>query len=212
MPIKKIYSSSGFTLVELMVTVAIIALIAGFTFAELNSSSYKLKAAARTLKANMQKARLLAVKESCPVYVDFDLDSDGSSDGTINLHYTTWRDLDGNGLFLMKDEAGNSVTDKSASFEFIEETALPSGVSAGVVGNGDGGPAQGPPPSNPGLPSDGVSYGGDRARFTPQGSSTSGWFYLAYPNNLSAGTHAVGTNNIGRVHSSYYATDGGAWR
>jgi len=207
-----LFSEHGFTLVELMVVIAIIAIVAGFTFAELNSDSYRLKTAARTLKASLQKARLLSVKNSCPVYVDFDLDADGGSDGTINRGYTIWCDLDGNGSFTMKDDAGNAVTDKRNSVEFVDEVYLPSVVSAGVVASGQGGPTTGPPPSGPTLPTDGVSYGGDRVRFTPQGTGTSGWFYLHCPGNNKAGTCAIGTNNIGRVRSLYFLTGGGGWR
>ncbi len=201
--------STGFTLVELMVTVAIMAIIAGFTFGNMNTASYKLKTTAKTFKGNMQKARLLAVKENCPVYVDFDLDDDGGSDGTINRYYSLWRDSDGNGLFLMEDEAGNSVADKLDSAEFIEETALSSGISTGVVSSSDGGPATGPGAVV--LPAGGVSYGGNRVKFNPQGTSSDGWSYLYAPANDEAGSHAVGTNKIGRVHSFYYATEGGGW-
>ena len=82
-------SERGFTLVELMVVVAITALIAGFSFAEINSTSHKLKSTARTLRAKMQQAKLLAVKEGCNVFVDFDIDGDNN----INSSYSLWRDI-----------------------------------------------------------------------------------------------------------------------
>jgi len=203
--------SAGFTLVELMVTVAIMAIIAGLTFGNLNSTSYRLKSTAKTLKANMQKARLLAVKENCPVYVDFDLDSDGGSDGTINNYYSLWKDIDNDNppTFDMLDASGNAVVNKKDSREFIEDGVLPNGISFGTVANGNGGPATGPGVVV--LPADGVSYGSNRARFSPQGTSNLGNAYLYAPANDEAGSHAVGTNSIGRVHSSYYATEGGGW-
>jgi len=202
-----------------MVVIAIISLIASFTFAELSTNSYKLKTVAQSLKANMNKARLLSVKKSSVVYVDFDLDSDGGSDGTINKFYTLWCDLDKDQKFTMEDQAGNSVSQKKDSVEFIEDIPLASGAAFGVVSSSDGGPTKGPPAqksdppsSGPNLPGDGVSYGGDRVRFTPWGKSTSGWAYLHIPNDENAGTYAVGTNNIGRIRSTYFATNGGRWR
>jgi len=70
----------GFTLVELMVTVAIIAIMAGFTFAELNSNSYKLKSAAQNIKATIQRGRLEAIKRNRSVTIDFDHNQDGTVD------------------------------------------------------------------------------------------------------------------------------------
>jgi len=83
--------TAGFTLVELMITVAIIALIAGFTFAEINSSSYKLKSAARNLKTAMQQARLGAIKINDIVNIDFDHNQDGTidTDGYIVIEQTS---------------------------------------------------------------------------------------------------------------------------
>jgi Tfp pilus assembly protein FimT len=195
-----------------MVTVAIMAIIAGLTFGNLNSTSYRLKSTAKTLKANMQKARLLAVKENCPVYVDFDLDNNGGSDGTINSYYCLWKDIDNGGTFDMLDASDNVVVNKKDSREFIEDAVLPNGISFGTVANANGGPAT--TPAGGALPADGVGFPGDsvnKLRFSPQGTSSNGNAYLCAPANDEAGSHAVGTNNIGRVRSAYYATEGGGW-
>ena len=203
--------SAGFTLVELMVTVAIMAIIAGLTFGNLNSTSYHLKSTAKTLKANMQKARLLAVKENCPVYVDFDLEDNGGSDGTINTYYCLWKDIDNDGSFNMIDINGNTVTNKKDSKEFIEEINLPNNISFGAVTTANGGPVARPGGGGTNPATTKISYSGDIMSFSPQGTSGSGWVYLHAPGNDEAGSHAVGTNNIGRVRSSYYATEGGKW-
>jgi len=210
-PQNSMLKSAGFTLVELMVTVAIIALVAGFTFGNMNTASYRLKSTAKTLKANMQKARLLAVKENCPVYVDFDLDNDGGSDGTINNFYSLWKDMDNDIAFDMIDTSGNVVANKKDSREFIEDIPLPNNISFGTVANGNGGPAT--TPAAGALPADGVWFTGDvnKLRFSPQGTSSNGNAYLCAPANDEAGSHAVGTNDIGRVRSFYYATEGGSW-
>ncbi len=191
---------AGFTLVELMVTVAIIALVAGFTFAELNTDSYLLKTTARTLKGNMQKARLLAVKNSCPVYVDFDFDAPAGVDNG----YTLWQDFNQNGTCndATADNNGDGVIDAHDA-ELIETVTLPNNISFGTVAASDGGPT---------APPDIVTYGSYQLKFSPRGSSSNGYVYLYSPADDSAGTHRVGTNKIGRVRAQYYATGGGTWR
>ena len=197
--------SAGFTLVELMVTVAIMAIIAGLTFGNLNTASYRLKTMAKTVNGEMQRARLLAVKENCPVMVDFEFDDNGS----IDSGFTIWKDLNDNGAYddATTDNNGNGVID-SLDEELISTTNF-TRVACGTVAAADGGPANGPSGTSP--PADGVSFSGDRLRFSPQGTASSGWVYLCIPGNTEAGTHAVGTNNIGRVHSFYFATEGGSW-
>lgn len=201
------FSRLGFTLVELMVTVAIISLIAAFTFAELNSSSHRLKTTAGTLRANLHKARLLAVKESCPVYVDFDFDDDGTADHAYNI----WVDLSKNGSYndATTDNNGDGVIN-AADNELRETINLPSNITLGTVPPGDGGPATGF--GGVSLPVNGISYGGNRIKFNSRGTSSDGYVYLHYPNNSNAGSHTVGTNKVGRVRSFYYATGGGQWR
>ncbi|MBN2808066.1 MAG: GspH/FimT family pseudopilin [Deltaproteobacteria bacterium] len=197
--LEKIASKStaekGFTLVELMVVVAITAIIAGFTVAEINSTSYQLKSAAQTLKAKMQQARLLAIKEDCNVYVDFDIDGNG----TVNSSYALWRD-------------GNNDSNYDDPAELIETVTLPNNISFGAVSSSKGGPNSSPSPtSTTSPPTDGISYGGDRLCFDPRGTSSNGWAFLTTSND-SAGTYAVGTNNVGRIQLQRYVTSGGEWR
>ncbi len=66
----------GFTLVELMVTVALIAFLGLILSKTFNSSAwlahYRLKGAARDLAINLQKARMNAIKENRAWAVAFD--------------------------------------------------------------------------------------------------------------------------------------------
>ena len=202
---KKSVAEKGFTLVELMVVVAITALIAGFTMAEINSTSHKLKGAARTLRAKMQQAKLLAVKENCYTYIDFDLNP---ADGKIDQSYTLWRDT--------VNEATTTERNKyNGGDELIETVLLPNDIFFGAVASGDdGGPNKSA--SNTGTdapPADGISIGtATRFRFSPQGTGSQGWSYLHAPNKDSSGTYAVGSNNVGRVQNRYWVTNGGTWR
>jgi len=94
--------------------------------------------------------------------------------------------------------------------ERLEVISLPNKISFGAVTNANGGPAASPSGgANPATTV--ISYAGDIMSFSPQGTSGSGWVYLHAPADDEAGTHAVGTNNIGRVRSFYFATEGGGW-
>ena len=68
---------SGFTLIELMVVVVIIAIVAGLTLGEINSDGYQLKSRSHTLKAHMMQAKLEAVKKDCDVRVAINNTNDG---------------------------------------------------------------------------------------------------------------------------------------
>ena len=57
--------NTGFTLIELMVAIAIISIVSIIAVPRFNDMipRYRLKAAARNLQANMQKAKVRAIKE-----------------------------------------------------------------------------------------------------------------------------------------------------
>jgi Tfp pilus assembly protein FimT len=178
-----------------MVVIALIAIIAGFTVAEINSTSNQLKNCAFTLRAKMQQAKLIAVKENCNVRVDFDLDGDN----TIDSFYTLWRDSNGNDAY-------------DGASELIEKVVLPQNITFGAVTSSQGGPSTGASGSGSAPSGDPVTFSGDSVRFTPQGTASNGWAYLYAPKKVSAGTYAIGSNNVGRIQTRYWNTGGSNWR
>jgi type IV fimbrial biogenesis protein FimT len=68
------WKDSGFTLIELMVVLAILAIAAGFSAPHLQKwmHNYRLKGAVMDLRSDMQLAKTNAVKENRPWLLDFD--------------------------------------------------------------------------------------------------------------------------------------------
>ena len=87
-------SNKGFTLVELMVVIVIIAVVAGLTMGEINSDSYQLKSRAHTLKSHMTQAKLEAVKRDLDVTVTINGTNDGYSIDTATDNITSIRYAD----------------------------------------------------------------------------------------------------------------------
>lgn len=184
-------SKPGFTLIELLVTVALIALILGTAAAYITSSQYGLRTAAPSIRAALQKARLEAIKRNRSVYLDFSGPA-GS--------YILWTDLNGDGNY-------------DAPNELIETIQASPNISFGAAPVSAGGPAStNSPPNCADIPSDGVSLGGQRAKFDPDGSSSAGTVYIYIPSSPSAGTYAIVLSSIGRCRIWYFQPGASSWK
>lgn len=68
------YKHKGFTLIEIIITLAVISILVGISAPSYNHwiSGYRLKAAIRNLRSNMQKARVMAISENKTIEIRFD--------------------------------------------------------------------------------------------------------------------------------------------
>lgn len=99
-------SHSGFTLVELLVVVAIIGILSSVAIAGLNNliPRYQVKSAAQDLRTNLQKAKMEAVKSNRETLVTF-TESGGGDQGGYEVNI----DRNGDGDF---DDANETIVDK----------------------------------------------------------------------------------------------------
>lgn len=183
----------GFSLVELMVVVALVGFILGIGAAYLNSPQYQLKAAVFALRSALQRTEFAAIKRNRNTYLDFDF----NGDGTVDSNLTLW--VNNNGTDVVLNSVARTPT-----------------VSYGCVPTAQGGPKS-PPPSPYGRPlSDAVSFTGAsnamRAQFNPDGTSNTGTVYLDIGGDPGAGTYAVVLNSIGHTDTWYFQTGGSSWQ
>jgi len=70
---KKLHRNSGFTLIELMIVIGMIGILTAISVPAVMKwlPNYRLKAAARDLYSNMQKAKMEAVKRNTDVLIIF---------------------------------------------------------------------------------------------------------------------------------------------
>lgn len=195
---KHLASSSGFSLVELMVTVALVIMILGFFAAYTTSATFKLEGEANRVCAALQKTRMESIMRNKNTLLSFDIDNDGVID---------------NRLTLWVDENGNNTYDGGA--ELIESIAEGSNTAFGSVSSAQGGPSQ-PPPTCSNIPADGVDFNttgnSNCARFSPNGTSTSGVVLVRSSNDSAAGTYAIVLSSVGLPRLWYFQPGTAGWK
>jgi prepilin-type N-terminal cleavage/methylation domain-containing protein len=118
---------SGFTLIELMVVIAIILILAGITVPNIIAwlPKYRLNQAANDIQSMIQNARLRAIKENARIVILFDPDLDG--------------DLDGDYMAFVDDMSGGASewTREPATEPLVAIGEVPAGVTIDNTGIDD---------------------------------------------------------------------------
>ena len=110
-------SRLGFTVIELMMVVAIIGIIATLAFPKVNFTQYQVDAGARLIRINLQNAQRLAVARQYDVIVSFDVAKnsmriveDGNDNGAVDAgERVSWRSLEDNVHFAVPITGLNGV-------------------------------------------------------------------------------------------------------
>lgn len=188
----------GFSLVELMVTVALVALILGLFAAYTSSSSFRLEAAAKGLFATLQKSRLEAIMQNRNVSLSFDIDEDD----VIDDQMTMW-----------VDENRNDTYDGTA--ELVESIPAEPLMAFGKVPVEQGGPPL-PPPTLSTFPANGITFNNSANSnctfFSPDGTAASGAVIIHSSTNPSAGTYAIVLSSAGLPRIWYFQPGTSTWK
>ncbi|MGD9731572.1 MAG: Tfp pilus assembly protein FimT/FimU [Desulfamplus sp.] len=183
-------SKAGFTLIELMIVIGIIAIMSAIAIPNLMNPEHKLKKAATGLMADIQKTRSMAIKTNKEWAIVFD---------TINNKYFITSDK---GL----DHNWADLTDNK-----VEKTVEFSGYAAGVqYGHGV---ATKTVTGKTTFPIKETTYTNEVLTFNPKGvcsSAVSGYGYRYVYLEHKDLTYAVGTGSTGIVR--IFRWDGGEWR
>ena len=187
---------AGFSLLELMIVVAIMCILAGYIGYNLSSGATELKTFVFNTKSHFHKAKFEAVKRNRNVYIDFDFNAPF---GTVDNGYTVWVD----------DNCNNAY---DAGTDPVIDTVV---FNKGPVIYANN-PPIGAEPAGPGGSTigDGVSAVSDKIIMKPNGRCKSaGTVYVYLPisatdNTISAGPWAVITSTVGRIRVDEWRDSG----
>ncbi|MCI5192582.1 MAG: prepilin-type N-terminal cleavage/methylation domain-containing protein [Candidatus Electrothrix sp. AU1_5] len=184
---KNTSNSKGFSFVELMVVIALIGLLSAIGLPSLLRSlpEKRLKNAARSLYADLQKAKLLAVKENKNVTVTFD---------TAKKQYS----------FI--DDNGNTV---ATTISLADSGSVQYGCNATTLNNWRQSPAAVGIPDTT-IPPSGVTgvTGDEKIIFTNLGVANTADIYLQ-DDNVQEVCYAVTVSMLGSVKILRY--NGSSW-
>lgn len=192
MTIKHTVDRCGFTLLELVVAIAILAIVGGLAGGAFFHwlPRYRLKRAALDLFSTLQRAKMLAIRNGGECAVVFDPEA--------NAYH-----LVSSGANGRYDGEGGTSDDR------VEKTVCLSDYGGGVAfGHGDA-VCNATTRSSRGFPSDHVSFAGNRAMFTGNGmTSRMGYVYLT--NDLKGAFALAVPTMAGTVRLLQW--DGERWR
>jgi type IV fimbrial biogenesis protein FimT len=114
---RSIHAQRGFSIIDLMITIAILAIVGGLAVPSINqwSRNYRLQGAVTSLFSDFQRAKLGAVKENRPWTIDFSpggitgyhiLDGNGNPVSTVDFN-----DRYGGNVVYARPDAGPVIED-----------------------------------------------------------------------------------------------------
>ncbi len=171
---------TGFTLMELMVVVAIIGLLAAISIPMLLNPEHRVRTVARQIMGDMQGTRMAAIKNNENWAIVFEPD---------NLRYLVCSDRG-------KDNSWSKTEDNT----IVKTVVFSTHVSGVKYGHGQA--TFDATLDKKAFPADDISYSPNVLTFNPRGSCQSGWVYIDYKGvSYAVGTLSTGIVRIRRWYS-----------
>ena len=138
--------NSGFTLTELMVTIAVIAILASLAVPNFIGwlPNYKLRSGAEDIQSTLQLARITAIKRNATATVSFDIANEtyqasvegqtfrsGKMPAGINIFSATF----GGGTFVQFDSQGIAINNTDGSANLINNLGKSKTITVYITGN-----------------------------------------------------------------------------
>lgn len=201
----KLLEGAGFTLMEMLVVLVIVALLALAATNAISSGEAEVRAQTFRVRADLQLARMEAIRRSQEVLVDLVLAGESDDDGisSISGGYKICLDLDGDDNCDSADTILRETALQAPAAYY--DANLPSPIGPHRTVDGDPWPAG----------QDGVSFSGNRFVMQPDGTSNkAGTVYLFTPGGrqgIGGGPLAVVLNRVGRIRVSRWRPELHAW-
>jgi len=183
----------GATLTQVIVTMGIASSLFLVGAHELMQwlPAYRLSAAARTLVIHIQRAKIQAIQRRSSSYLDF---NPGPSQSCRRA-------------LLWEDRNDNHRRDQREPARIAWDLAAHPGIEFGPFPQEFGGPARGPNKTSVTAGgSDGITFAGNRIKFNPDGTCSTGTIYL---HNQRGETYAIRLRYNGLTQ--LWLHHGGAW-
>jgi prepilin-type N-terminal cleavage/methylation domain-containing protein len=210
---KGVPGRQGFSLIELLIVIAILGILGAAVGVYINTADAKLRSVAFNMGSRFKQAKFEAIKNGFNVYLDFDLNNDAAIDGN---GFTIWVDVDGNGGW----NPGPPILDYKigAAVVFASGVEIYDATDATITGGPQDDPAGGPDGAllGSGVVDQNPGGGDFRIKFTPGGAAENASVYLYAPRvvaggkEVAAGPWAILVNTVGRIRLAEWRN--GEWK
>ena len=138
--------NSGFTLTEMMVTIAVIAILASLAVPNFIGwlPNYRLRSGAEDIQSTLQLARVTAIKRNATATVSFDIANEtyqasvggqtfrsGKMPAGINIFSATF----GSGTFVQFDSRGIAINNTDGSANLVNNLGRAKTITVYITGN-----------------------------------------------------------------------------